>query len=292
VWTATGHLVGEVRSSGAAVRGVDSDEWSTGGSGPGTQISEGLAVPFDAAGSPVRLESTLLDHLASRPAGDSYLAALFDRPMSRPLTRLLLHTSLTPTHVTLLGVAAGLLGAVGLATVSYWGRLSGVLLLVVSLVLDCVDGDLARARITENPAGARLDLIGDYLVNVAVFAGLAIGLFRDGLPPVGAWAALVLVGGVVAAMATVHLVFLRPALRRGGDLHWAGDASSLRGKRGASVLEKLASRDYTYLLLLLAIVGHLEWFLYAAAGGAWLFSAGVVAYALFAHRQDTRWPTR
>ena len=65
----------------------------------------------------------------------------------------------------------------------------------------------------------------------------------------------------------VHALFIRPALRQGGDLHWAGDAWSLRGKPGATVLEKLASRDYTYLLLTLALAGHLDWFLYAAAGG-------------------------
>jgi phosphatidylglycerophosphate synthase len=213
---------------------------------------------------------------------DSYLAALVDRPLSRPLTRLLLRTPLAPAHVTLLGMATGLLGAAGLATVSYWGRLFGVLLLVVSVVLDCVDGDMARARLTQSGAGARLDVIGDYLVNLAVFAGLATGLLREGLPPGGAWAALALVTGVGAAMGVVHVLFIGPALRRGGDLHWAGDAWSLRGRPGASVIEKLASRDYTYLLLALAVAGHLEWFLYAAAGGAWLFTAALAAYGWLA----------
>jgi phosphatidylglycerophosphate synthase len=184
--------------------------------------------------------------------------------------------------VTLLSVAAGLLGAGGLATVSYWGRLGGVLLLVASVVLDCVDGDLARLELAQSPAGARLDVVGDYLVHVAVFAGLATGLLRGGLPPSGAWAALGLLTGVGAAMTAVHVLFVRPALRQAGDLHWRGDRASLRGRPGASVAEKLASRDYTYLLLLLAAIGHLEWFLYAAAGGAWVFTAALIVYALLA----------
>ena len=294
VRTAGGRLVGEVRVDADGVGGLDRDEPSSPerSSAPGTRITEGLAVSLADAGSPEGLERALLDHLAGRPAGDSYLAAVLDRPMSRAVTRLLLRTPLTPSHVTALGMAIGCLGALGLATVSYWGRLVGVLLLIVSLVLDCVDGDVARARLAENPAGARLDVIGDYLVNLAVFAGLAIGLWREGLPPGGGWAALALVSGVGAAMATIHLLFIRPVLRRGGDLHWAGDAGSLRGKPGASVLEKVASRDYTYLLLLLAIAGHLEWFLYAAAGGAWLFTAGVVGYAFLAHRRGVRGGTR
>jgi hypothetical protein len=137
---------------------------------------------------------------------------------------------------------------------------------------------MARARLAEDPAGAWLDLIGDYLVNLAVFGALVVGLLREGLPPNGAWVALALVTGVGAAMAAVHVLFIHPVLRRGGDLHWPGNDESLRGKPGASVVEKLASRDYTYLLLVLAVLGHLEWFLYAAAGGAWVFTAAVVTY--------------
>jgi phosphatidylglycerophosphate synthase len=289
VWTVTGHVVGKVCGDGDLALSLDREARSTRGSGPGTRIGAGLAVPLEAAGSPERLERALLDHLAERASGDSYLAALLDRPMSRPLTRLFLRTRLDPSHVTLLGVAMGLLGAAGLATVSYWGRLLGVLLLVVSLVLDCVDGDMARARLAQDPAGAWLDLIGDYLVNLAVFGALAVGLLREGLPPGGAWAALTLVTGVGAAMAVVHVLFIHPAIRRGGDLHWAGDDGSLRGKPGASVVEKLASRDYTYLLLVLAVLGHLEWFLYAAAVGAWVFTGILVAYgavALSARRRE------
>jgi len=288
VWTANGHVVGEVCPDGQGLSALGDLGRTRACSDGGTRIQAGLAMPLGEGGSPARLERVLLDSLGARPVSDSYLAALVDRPMSRPLTRLLLRTPVTPAHVTLLGLIVGLLGAAGLATVSYSGRLGGVLLLIVSLVLDCVDGDIARARLAENASGARLDVVGDYLVNLAVFAGLAIGLLREGLPAGGGWAALALVTGVGAAMATVHGLFIRPALRRGGDLHWAGDARSLRGKPGATVLEKIASRDYTYLLLLLALAGHLEWFLYAAAGGAWLFTAALIVYGRLGHEATPR----
>jgi phosphatidylglycerophosphate synthase len=282
VWTATGQLVGRIASSGDVTLGLHGPGAPDRAPGAGARMSEGLAVPLALAGSAAKLERALLEHLADRPVADSYLAVLLDRPMSRPVTRRLLRTRVTPSQVTALALAIGLLGAMGLATASYWERLLGVLLLVASLVLDCVDGDLARARLTEAPAGAWLDLIGDYLVNLAVFGALAVGLLREGLPPGGGWAALALVTGVGAAMAVVHVVLIRPALQRGGDLHWAGDDWSLRGRPGAAVVEKIASRDYTYLLLVLAVLGHLEWFLYAAAVGAWVFTGVVVAYGLVA----------
>jgi len=281
VWTSAGDLVGVVCSPDAATCFDRADLWKE-LPGPGTLIVVGLAMPLGTGGSGARLEQALFDHLADRQRGDSYLAALLDRPMSRPLTRLLLRTPLAPSHVTLLSAATGLLGAAGLATVSYWERLGGILLLVASIVLDCVDGDMARVELAQSPAGARLDMMGDYVVHVAVFVGLAIGLWREGLPASGGWAALALLTGVGAAMTVVHLVFVRPALRQGGDLHWPGDSGSLHGRPGASLAEKLASRDYTYLLLVLAVIGHLEWFLYAAAGGAWVFTAALVAYRFLA----------
>ncbi|HSE95893.1 MAG TPA: CDP-alcohol phosphatidyltransferase family protein, partial [Methylomirabilota bacterium] len=179
--------------------------------------------------------------------------------------------------ITLTGVAVGLLGAAGLGTVSEVGRLLGILGLVLSGVLDCVDGEVARARLEESAAGARLDVAADYVVHLATFVGLGVGLVRQGLPPAGRWAALALILGVGAAMALMHAAFVGPALARGGGLHRAGAAEGRRGPL-VTMAEKVASRDYVYLLLVCAVAGHLEWFLYAAAAGAWAFVAGLLGY--------------
>lgn len=249
---------------------------------PPVCLADGLFLPFDQARRPAVLERALLDNLARRTtAKDSYLASLIDRRLSRPVTRLLLGVPVTPSQITLASILLGLVGAVGLATVSYGGRLAGVLALVASIVLDCVDGEIARARYQQSARGARLDVIGDYTVHLAVFVGLSVGLLRQGLPPGGAWAAGALIGGVAAAMVTMHRLFVQPALSQGGDLHWAGDAEGWQGTPVAAVVEKLASRDYTYVLLVLALAGHLEWFLYAAAVGAWAFVLGLVGYSSY-----------
>jgi phosphatidylglycerophosphate synthase len=250
--------------------------------GPAAPLGDGLYAPLDIAHPPAALQAALFADLARRTAAkDSYLAALIDRRLSRPVTGLLLHLPITPFQITVASVLLGLLGAAGLGTVSYAGRLGGVLALVGSIVLDCVDGEVARARFQQSAAGARLDVIGDYVVNFAAFLGLAIGLARQGLPPGGGWAVLALVAGVAAAMGTMHRLFVRPALAQGGDLHWAGDGEGFQATRGAAFVEKIASRDYTYLLLVCALLGHLEWFLYAAALGAWGFVAGVLGYAWY-----------
>jgi hypothetical protein len=128
-------------------------------------------------------------------------------------------------------------------------------------------------------------------VNLSGFVALGVGLAREARLPAAAWVALGLVMGVGAAMATVHVLFVRPALTHAGDLHWAGHAASLHGTSVAAVIEKVASRDYTYVLLVCVVAGHIGWFLYAAALGSWAFVAGLVAYRAYVgstgHRQAT-----
>src|SRR5262249_18386894 len=168
VSTVAGQVVGEVCVAGDVAACLDrTNTWGRCAASddraarPVTRIETGMLVPLAVAGSAGQLERALVDHFANQ-AGDSYLAALVDRRLSRPLTRLLLRTPLAPSHITLLSVAIGLLGALGLMTGSYWRRVGGALLLVASLVLDCVDGEIARVRLAQSPAGARLDMIGDY----------------------------------------------------------------------------------------------------------------------------------
>lgn len=104
-------------------------------------------------------------------------------------TRRLLVWPVTPNQITVVSTIVRLAGALGLATVSYTVRLAGILALLALSVPDGMDGELARARREQSSLGVRLDLAGDYAVNLAAFLGLGIGLGRQGLPPHGLWAA-------------------------------------------------------------------------------------------------------
>jgi phosphatidylglycerophosphate synthase len=242
-------------------------------------LGDGLFLALDARSAPAALTGALLDHLGRQAsATDGYLAALLDRPLSRRLTRWLLPWPVTPNQITVSSIVVGLAGAVGLASVDYLERLVGVLLLLVSSVLDGVDGEVARSRFEQSPAGARLDLIGDYLVHLATFAGLGVGLARQGSSWLLLVAAGVLFAGVATAMVVMHRLVNAPVLARSDDLHDAGVVAGLRGEAIMARVEKLAGRDYVYLLLLFAVVGRLDWFVPAAALGSWAFVLGLLAY--------------
>jgi hypothetical protein len=107
------------------------------------------------------------------------LAALFIRP--------LLATSITPNQVTvgagLVGVFAGLLVFAAVERPAL--RLAAAGLLVAAVVLDCMDGQLARARGTSSKTGDMLDGLADLAVNLTVLGGITYSLIVISRPAMG-----------------------------------------------------------------------------------------------------------
>lgn len=107
---------------------------------------------------------------AKPPEVEEWVDERIHRPLARQLVRLLLRTPITPNQVTLLSALVGLLGGVALvAGIERPGwRLAAGFLLFASVVLDCADGQLARARQVSSTYGAILDGIADYAVGVGL----------------------------------------------------------------------------------------------------------------------------
>ena len=142
--------------------------------------------------------------------------------MVRVGVRPLIHTPLTPNHVTSLRLAAGIaaagLCAVGDPTYRAWG--AG--LFVISVLLDRADGELARLADTRSPGGHKYDLMADSFCNAIIFLGVGWGL-RGG--DLGLWAAVLgLIAGV--AVASILLLTLRLEARAGAR---AGDFGGAAG---------------------------------------------------------------
>jgi phosphatidylglycerophosphate synthase len=95
-------------------------------------------------------------------------------PAGRWLAVRLVDSPITPIHLTLAFTAAGLAAALLLAI----GRAAWLAagLLVVKSALDAADGGLARARRRPSRVGRFLDSDCDFVVDVAVYAGIAAGV--------------------------------------------------------------------------------------------------------------------
>jgi len=93
------------------------------------------------------------------------------RRLSRPLARILLQLGLSATQVTGISFIIGLGSSVLFAYSTYW---FGALLLLVSEVMDCADGDLAKLSGTASKRGAFIDSSLDRVVDGAVIIGLVL----------------------------------------------------------------------------------------------------------------------
>ena len=223
------------------------------------------------------LERALLRGLEN--AHDGYLDRILYRRLSRPLTRLLLRTSLSPNVVTLVGIAIGIVGGLALGAAIVAGVATGVAGLVISGVLDCSDGELARLRFAESRLGHWLDMAGDTVVHLAVLGGLARRLVHGAAVP--SWPVFaVLALGVAGAFAVIS---------------WSEVAEDRRRRAGGwenrvldGVLGPLSTRDWYVFVVPFALAGRLDWLVFGAAIGAHVFWVAALVLLVRALRRAAR----
>ena len=114
--------------------------------------------------------------LANR-ANDGFFSVFFLRRVSKLLTWAAVKIGATPNQVTIASFAIGLYAAYLFAQGDTWSMIGGAILLQVSIIVDCVDGEIARYTRKFSELGAWLDAITDRVKEYAVFLGLAYGAF-------------------------------------------------------------------------------------------------------------------
>ncbi len=96
-------------------------------------------------------------------------------PAAKQIVRLLKNTSITPNQVTYFSVLMGFASGYAFSFASTASLILGGLLLEATLVLDCVDGQLARAKGMASEWGRLIDGIAGYFAYLAVIYGLITG---------------------------------------------------------------------------------------------------------------------
>ncbi|MFH8293895.1 DUF5941 domain-containing protein [Streptomyces sp. NPDC018059] len=99
---------------------------------------------------------------------------------SRYIARWCARRGLTPNQVTTASLLTALIAAGCAATGTRGGFVAAGLLLILSFVLDCTDGQLARYSLQYSTLGAWLDATFDRAKEYAYYAGLALGAARGG----------------------------------------------------------------------------------------------------------------
>src|SRR3989344_1623740 len=103
----------------------------------------------------------------------------FSRGPSIYITYPLLKTGIRPNHISVLVILVGIAGAIMVYQPEFSWKLFGLFLLYLNLVLDEVDGEIARYKKIYSLRGVYLDAINHLLVPPLFLGALALGLARE-----------------------------------------------------------------------------------------------------------------
>jgi len=190
---------------------------------------------------------------------DSFFTRILSRPISQRLTRLFLKTRFTPNQITILSFVLGLASAWCFFQGGYQMGLSGAGLLLLSIWTDGVDGEVARIKFMETTMGGKLDIFCDNVVHMAVFFAIGRGLFH------ATGQVIFLYLGLLAALGSlISFLMLRATIIE--DKSKANSTGEDKRKK-ADFVDKLANRDFTHFLFLLALINQLDIFIWMTAVG-------------------------
>jgi phosphatidylglycerophosphate synthase len=204
---------------------------------------------------------------------------LWNRFVARPAAAVLLvplvRSRITPNQITFLSLATFVAAMVLLALEpGHLGLVVAVLVLELSYVLDCIDGQLARLKHLASPVGAHLDFLMDEIKAFLLVAATGIRLWQaDGHE---FWLVEALLGLAVVAIAISLTTFIRrpeylsatgAARPQSAGDYGEGFASEARPARSASLyglVEDLGRFliHYPSYILVVAIADQLDVFLH------------------------------
>lgn len=110
---------------------------------------------------------------------DELINTFLLRPIAHLIVRALYHTTVTPNQVTVASIVAGIIAAMLYAVAGPVYLPVAGLCMTLKDLLDSADGQLARAKQMSSWFGRFLDSIGDFAVNLLVFAAFSFSLFHD-----------------------------------------------------------------------------------------------------------------
>ncbi|MGC6418429.1 MAG: NTP transferase domain-containing protein [Bradymonadia bacterium] len=191
---------------------------------------------------------------------DGIVSKNINRRFSKLITRMVMNTSVTPNHMTTVGLFVGLAASVVTAmttTSSLWLLALGGVLYQLSSMLDGCDGEIARLKYKHSDSGEWYDTVSDDVINLCYQVSVGYALFQ--LTGQAIWLqiglATFVLGWGVAGMLYKKLLSSGNGTHLALDFGLDNDEASLFTRIMAK-LEFVAHRDfYALLLMVMAIIG-------------------------------------
>ncbi len=139
-------------------------------------IGDEFWIDVDTEESLKLAEELLLNNLI-KPT-DGFISRMFNRPVSKRITRWLVNTNLTPNALSIISFVFCLIAAALFSIGSYISFFLGGLLAQFTSVLDGCDGEVARLKFQTSRYGAWLDAVLDRYGDAAIVLGIIYGLWN------------------------------------------------------------------------------------------------------------------
>lgn len=170
------------------------------------------------------------------------------RPLSKPLTQLLVRTPLTPNQISF---AVGVLGVVGCWLTAQPGQamlIWGAALIFFAGVLDGCDGEIARLKLVYSPLGAWIDTVVDEITTTGYFIGIALHAYRHNPE---AWIGHSIWIGTLAYVVTIYAIYYYCIVvaKVGGSQFYEGELEIAEGPGGIGLRVKKRSAKIQSKLL-------------------------------------------
>jgi phosphatidylglycerophosphate synthase len=197
-----------------------------------------------------------------RRSGEHWAGRLYMRAISLRVTRYAVAAPISANGFTYLMILTGLAAAPALLIPGLTGALLGAVLIQAYLLLDCVDGEVARWRKQTSITGVYLDRVGHYMCEAAFLVGLG---FRASHLHADLWAVLGLAAalGVILIKSETDLVDVArtrsglPAVSDSASVPRAAGAAKARALASAFKVHRLIGGIESSLLVLVAAVADL-----------------------------------
>ena len=98
--------------------------------------------------------------------------------ISKFLSKYIVKTSLTPNQITIISGTFGIIGAFLLILQSKTGLICAGISIQLFIILDLVDGDIARMKSMQSLFGKWLDIFFDKLNDFLIIIGLSVGVYK------------------------------------------------------------------------------------------------------------------
>ncbi len=195
----------------------------------------------------------------------------WDQRLARIVVRPLASTPVHPNHLTALSLALGLASGALFAFGGAGGAGWAAAVFMLAVFIDHTDGELARLTAKTSEFGHRFDYLVGAANYTALFIGIGIGLYGQGL---GVWA---LILGLAAGLSNPVICALRIRLE---DRHGAGAVEH-------PTFAGFEIEDFIYLIGPITWIGGLSYF-FLAYGLGTLGYLGWTLYEVIRHRRAAK----